>query len=90
MVLEVLRLTGCPGSGPRGSSTPGYSASTEMYGFEDSYVGTHFLRKQTHSGISVGESVSAPFLIQDQTQFKQLGKVYWGRGLPMLHSNKNQ
>lgn len=69
---------------PMGFSTPGYFAFTEMYGFEESSVGTYFPRKPPYSAISCCLEIGqGPFPIQNQTQFKQLGKVCWGRGLPM-------
>lgn len=66
---------------PMGFSTPGYFDFTEMYGFEESSVGTYFPRKPPYSGISCLEIGQGPFPIQNQMQFKQLGKVCWGRGL---------
>lgn len=69
---------------PMGFSTPGYFAFTEMCGFEESSVGTYFPRKPPYSAISCCLEIGqGPFPIQNQTQFKQLGKVCWGRGLPM-------
>lgn len=75
---------------PMGFSTPGHFAVTEQRGLEESSVGTYFLRKPPYSAISCcWEIGQGPVPIQDQTQFKELGKVCWGRGLPMLYSNKN-